>query len=165
MSTFLHYVHCKDALLDCSAPGGERCESLTWVDEINDDLSSTGPTGTNFSEIGIQIADFSVNNGLLNLHGINSCLIGKFMFNVYHRKVPHIFEGFFTQNHEIHDHNTRIASHFHIPCCSTNLSQTSIRFQGAIMWNKILKSDINPDCSEASFKQMLKKCVLQNIIN
>ena len=33
MSTFLHYVHCKDALLDCSAPGGERCESLTWVDE------------------------------------------------------------------------------------------------------------------------------------
>ena len=34
MSTFLHYVRCKDALLDCNAPGGERCESLTWVDEI-----------------------------------------------------------------------------------------------------------------------------------
>ena len=34
MSTFLHYVHCKDALLDSSAPGGERCESLTWLDEI-----------------------------------------------------------------------------------------------------------------------------------
>ena len=35
MNTFLHYVHCKDALLDCSAPSGERCESLTWVDEIH----------------------------------------------------------------------------------------------------------------------------------
>ena len=35
MSTFLHYVRCKDALLDCSAPGDERCESRTWVDEIN----------------------------------------------------------------------------------------------------------------------------------
>ena len=34
MSTFLHYVRCKDALLDCSAPGGERCKSLTGVDEI-----------------------------------------------------------------------------------------------------------------------------------
>ena len=34
MSTFLHYVHYKDALLDGSAPGGERCESLTRVDEI-----------------------------------------------------------------------------------------------------------------------------------
>ena len=33
-STFLHYVRCKYALLDCSAPGGERCLSLTWVDEI-----------------------------------------------------------------------------------------------------------------------------------
>ena len=46
MSTFLHYVHCKDALLDCSAPGGERCESLTWVDEIviriNDDMGRLG---------------------------------------------------------------------------------------------------------------------------
>ena len=34
MSTFLHYVRCKDVLLDCSAPGGERCESPTGVDEI-----------------------------------------------------------------------------------------------------------------------------------
>ena len=33
------------------------------------------------------------------------------------------------------------------------------------MWNKILKADIDLDCSEASFKQMLKKCVEQNIIN
>ena len=40
MSTFLHYVRCKDALLDCSAPGGERCESLTWVDEICSDAHS-----------------------------------------------------------------------------------------------------------------------------
>ena len=39
MSTFLHYVHCKDALLDCSAPGGERYESLTWVDEIGANVS------------------------------------------------------------------------------------------------------------------------------
>ena len=39
MSTFLHYVHCKDALLDCSAPGGERCELLTWVDEIRTKVS------------------------------------------------------------------------------------------------------------------------------
>ena len=39
MSTFLHYIHCKDALLDCSAPGGERCESLTWVDEIHHDIA------------------------------------------------------------------------------------------------------------------------------
>ena len=38
MSTLFHHVHCKDAFLDCSAPGGERCESLTGVDEINQSL-------------------------------------------------------------------------------------------------------------------------------
>ena len=44
MSTFLHYVRCKDALLDCSAPGGEKCESLTWVDEIG--VSQRWPSGS-----------------------------------------------------------------------------------------------------------------------
>ena len=105
------------------------------------------------------------NHGFLLVHGIKSCLIGKFMFNVYNRNVPHICEGFFTQNHEIHDYNTIIASNLHVPSCSTNLSQTGIRYHGAMVWNKILKAGLNPDCSEASFKQMLKKCVLQNIIN
>ena len=46
MSTFLHYVHCKDALLDCSAPGGERCESLTWVDEIFPHVTTVHIPGT-----------------------------------------------------------------------------------------------------------------------
>ena len=53
MSTFLHYVHCKDALLDCSAPGGERCESLTWVDEIRQAFCisvSPPPDGVNAHE-------------------------------------------------------------------------------------------------------------------
>ena len=56
MSTFLHYVHCKDALLDCSAPGGERCESLTWVDEILYDyriLMQMGNIHTWYTEVGI----------------------------------------------------------------------------------------------------------------
>ena len=44
MSTFLNNVRCKDALLDCSAPGGERCESLTWVDEITYPFSKLSAT-------------------------------------------------------------------------------------------------------------------------
>ena len=42
MRIFLHYFRCKDALLDCSAPGEERCESLTGVDEIPCSLSEAG---------------------------------------------------------------------------------------------------------------------------
>ena len=52
MSTFLHYVHCKDTLLDCSAPGGERCESLTRVDVIR-------LLRTHFTEILIKMKNIS----------------------------------------------------------------------------------------------------------
>ena len=45
MSTFLHYVRYKDALLDCCAPGGERCESLTGVDEIRRSPVNSHPKG------------------------------------------------------------------------------------------------------------------------
>ena len=51
MSNFLHYVRCKDALLDCSAPGGERCESLTWVDEISTSRCDVINIKNTFSEI------------------------------------------------------------------------------------------------------------------
>ena len=68
MSTFLHYVHCKDALLDCSAPGGERCESLTWVDEI-------GPLGIKFSEILVEINAFSFKKMHLKMSSARWCLI------------------------------------------------------------------------------------------
>ena len=66
MSTFLHYVHCKDALLDCSAPGGERCESLTWVDEIE-------PLRTDFIEILIEIQTFSLKKIRLKMSSAKCC--------------------------------------------------------------------------------------------
>ena len=69
MSTFLHCVRCKDALLDCSAPGGERCEigsdnslspgrrqAIIWT---NAGILLIGPWGTNFSENLIDIHTFS----------------------------------------------------------------------------------------------------------
>ena len=54
--------------------------------------------------------------------------------------------------------------HLHVPLTGTNLSKTSIRYQGVIIWNKILSVNINPDCSEQSFKVMLKKCINQQLI-
>ena len=69
MRTFLHYVHCKDALLDCSAPGGERCESLTWVDEI-DIGKYKDPSGIGCRQldiVGTTIAPSSFLRGELNI--------------------------------------------------------------------------------------------------
>ena len=68
MSTFLYYVHCKDALLDCSAPGGERCESLTRVDEI-------GTVETKLGKIWIKMRRFSVKKTHLNMLSAIFCAI------------------------------------------------------------------------------------------
>ena len=60
-------------------------------------------------------------------------LVGKFMYKVYHKDVPTIFDEFFMHNYHLHDHYTRTANHLHVPFASTNLSKTGIRYQGVII--------------------------------
>ena len=86
------------------------------------------------------------------------------MYNVYHGIVPDIFKGMFVYNNMIHYHDPRISGHLHPPTISSNLSQNSIRYNGVIIWNKILTAAINPDSSEVSFKIMLKKWIQQEVI-
>ena len=95
---------------------------------------------------------------------INTYLTGRFMYKIYHKEVPDIFDDSFMYNYHIHDYYTRVSSHLHVPLASTNLSKTGIRYQGAIVWNNILTADINLDCSELSFKVMLKQCINQKLI-
>ena len=52
-------------------------------------------------------------SGLLNLKGINVYLAGKFMYNVYHEKF--LFEGFFVNSYQFHEHNTRKSISLHVP--------------------------------------------------
>ena len=103
-------------------------------------------------------------HGMLNLKNINIFLVGKFMYNVYHGMVPPLFEGFFVKNNDIHEHNTRISNHSNVPPVHSNISKSSIRYQGVIVWNEILKADINLDASELSFKIMLKRGIQQEVI-
>ena len=103
-------------------------------------------------------------NGIMNIDFFNICLVGKFMYKVYHKDVPTIFDDFFRHNYHFHDHCTRTANHSHVPFASTNLSKTGIRYQGFIVWNKILCANINPDSSEQSFEMMLRKCITQQLL-
>ena len=103
-------------------------------------------------------------NKIMNLDCINTYLKGRFMCKIYYRDVPDIFYDLFMYNYHIHDYYTRVSSHLHVPLASTNLSKIGIRYQEVIVWNKILTADINPDCSELSFKVMLKKCINQELI-
>ena len=103
-------------------------------------------------------------NVFMNLDCINTYLTGRFIYKIYHKEVPDIFDDLFVYNDYIHDYCARLSSHLHVPLASTNLSKTGIRYQGVIVWNKILTADISPDCSELSFKVMLKKCINQKLI-
>ena len=85
------------------------------------------------------------------------------MYNVYHEKVPDVFEGFFVYSYQVHEHNTRTAINLHVPPNASNLCRTGIRYQGVIIWNQILNAKSNIDSSEESFK-MLKKCIQIKLI-
>ena len=103
-------------------------------------------------------------NCMLNLNKINTYLVGKFMYDVYNCIDPDFFTDMFVYNNMIHYHDTRISGHLHPPTTSSNSSRNSIRYHGVIIWNRILTAAINPDSSEVSFKIMLKKGILQEVI-
>ena len=95
MSAFLHYVHCKNALLDCSAPGGERCESLTWVDEIGVQGPVSISDKTSYCKISwsIEAARFVFRfvRSLWNLTGTSAALLSKCLSNfkeIWWFKIP-----------------------------------------------------------------------------
>ena len=70
-----------------------------------------------------------------------------------------MFSDFFIRNAEIHDYSTRQDQHSHVPSERSNLGKFSICYRGAIVWNLILKLDINPDTSEAVFIKTIKKSI------
>ena len=102
---------------------------------------------------------------ITDLDSINTYLVGKFMHKIYHQEVLDIDYDLFMYNCHIHDHYTGVFSHLHVPLANTNPSKTGIRYQWVIVRNKILTADINPDCSELSFKVMLTKCIHQKSVD
>ena len=103
-------------------------------------------------------------SGIMKLNYINTYLVWRFMYKVYHKILPAIVDDFFRYNYHIHDHDTRTASDLHVPSASSIFSKAGIRYKGVIIWNKILTVNINPDSSEQSFTVMLKKCIIQQLI-
>ena len=86
------------------------------------------------------------------------------MHKIYNQDAPRVFDGFFTYNYEVHDHDTRISNHFHVPQINYNMSAFGIKYHGVIVWNKTLNAKLSPDSSELSLKVTLKKCILQKLM-
>ena len=99
---------------------------------------------------------------LLKLNEIYKLSIGRFMFKVFTYQIIETFQALFVRNSDIHSHNTRQLTHYHIPKIRTNLGKQGIRYQGAYMWNKIMDLGISNDCSEAVFNITLKRALINN---
>ena len=81
------------------------------------------------------------------------------MFRVHNNEMP-IFRNFFTQNRDVHSHDTRQKDYFHIPSFKTKLGKASLRYNGASVWNMILKIGIDTKSSEFMFAKSLKSEIL-----
>ena len=84
---------------------------------------------------------------LLKCEDINKYLIGRLMFRIQNNELP-IFQNFFTRNRDVQFHDTRQKDYFHIPPFKTKLGKSSLRYNGASIWNVILKVGIDTKSSE-----------------
>ena len=99
----------------------------------------------------------------LNCENISKYLVGRLMYRVYHEELTTL-QFLFIKNSDIHMHGTRQRGHYHIPLCRTNLGKSSLRYFGALLWNKVLNADINPNVSDFIFSRNLKTAICNNLL-
>ena len=97
---------------------------------------------------------------ILKFFDLVDYIIGIFMYKVYHRDVPKILETYYTENRNIHDHDTRQINYIHIAHADTNRRDMSMRFQGGKVWNLIVKHKIPYNESIYMFKREYKSFLL-----
>ena len=98
---------------------------------------------------------------ILKFIDINLYLTGRFMYKFLSGDVPRVFNEFFHCNNAIHNYFARQSKYLHVPLEKSNLSQFCIRYRGVTVWNAILKSKINSNCSEYVFSKSLKSSLIE----
>ena len=85
------------------------------------------------------------------------------MFRIQNKELP-IFQNFFKRNRDVHFHDTRQKDYVHIPPFKTKLGKASLRYNGASIWNVILKVGIDTKSCEFQFAKSLKSEILSGNI-
>ena len=75
-----------------------------------------------------------------------------------------MLDGYFIKNSNVHTHNTRQTDHYHVPPVRTNLGKASFKYQGALIWNNILKHEIDIGISDHLFAKNIKGLILQKLL-
>ena len=100
---------------------------------------------------------------LLKCEDINKYLLSRLMYRIHHGDIT-MLDGYFIKNSNIHNHNTRQSDHYHVPSFKTNLGKACFKYQGALIWNNILKHEIDINASDHLFAKNIKGLILQKVL-
>ena len=101
---------------------------------------------------------------ILNIFQINEYLIRKFKFSVYKLNTLDILTSMFAYNSSIHDHDTRQADHIHAPIIKKELRKPNICYRGTVIWNDVMKCNVNTTESDYVFCRDFKKKLLAGVL-
>ena len=90
-------------------------------------------------------------------------LIRLLMYGIDINSVLQKINGFFERNRDVHHHNTRQTNNFHLPRIRTDFGKFSFMYQGASIWNEILKSGISME-SYYTFSKNLRTALVNDKI-
>ena len=102
--------------------------------------------------------------GLLKISDNNKHVLGKCTYRWYTKQIPWLFDSLFQTVRNVHEYDTRQSCHLHIAIMKTNLGKCKFSNNGTVLWNNIVKANINPETSEAVFAKTLKHCIKIGII-
>ena len=88
--------------------------------------------------------------------------IAVFMYKFHNRRLPSVFDTFFTQVNERHNYNTRSSSNmfYSLPKVRTNYGLFNIRFEGPKVWNSV--SENSKTLSISNFKESVKSDLVKD---
>ena len=97
---------------------------------------------------------------ILQIDAMYSYNVALFMYKYVHGMLPPIFH-MYEMNTDVHYYNTRQSTSFHIPLCTSNRSQRTIRYTGTKLWNK-LNQTIDINLKIGTFKKHVKNYIFCN---
>ncbi len=97
---------------------------------------------------------------LLQVTEINKLYILKFVYKQQNGQLPEIFDSYFINNREMHQHKTRKQHKLYIVTQPTNIyGKTSMKYQGATLWNNT-RDDICNSHTVKTFSKKVKYCLI-----
>ena len=100
--------------------------------------------------------DLFIKYDILPLKKIYVFKVAQLLFKYFKGKLPAILSNLYTLAEEIHSYNTRYKHFARTPAFHLNISEQTINFSGAKIWNFLVEQNIDLNCSIHSFKHRVK---------